>query len=197
LRDELKKKGKKKADDNVAPLWSGLAGLPRVQREVVFLFFQGSSLHDVARTRHEPPSQTRSRFTNALHHVAKKLRGQPVVGRAEPGCVGQDEMYLGLAEALPAPRKTALTEHVAACGTCKQRHEAAQELFGVLRRDIEPAAGAPPVLEQMPGPSIISTIVATAAIVLVALLCFLLLRSALEETVAPVKNELPGPVRPP
>ncbi len=191
LRHELRKEGKKKAGDGVAPLWSGLAGLPRVQREVVFLFFQGTRLGDVARIRHEPPSQTRSRFTNALHHVAKKAYDQPVRGRAEPRCLGQDEIYLWLAEALPPARKRALEEHAAACESCKRRCEAASEFFDTLRRDIKPLTSAPPLVDRMPGPSIVPTVVATAAILLAALVCFLLLRATFREDVTPVR-ELPG-----
>ena len=77
LRSELSKRGNRSAPDDVDPLWAGLAGLPRVQREVVFLHFQGMALRQVALVRSEAPGLTFSRFGKALCHVAKKLFGEP------------------------------------------------------------------------------------------------------------------------
>jgi len=179
LRKELRKKGLASAPEDVSRLWAALAGLPRVQREVVFLFFQGLSIPEIARARGEPPSQTRSRLVNGLHHVAKKIDEENEENHSPSTCPSRGELILAELDAIPPERKKAVTGHAQECPVCRARAEKSGELIRRLENDIRGLSRLPPLLEQIPGPSVLSTVLAAGAILGATFLCFLLLRSAL------------------
>ena len=195
LRKELGAMGLSSAPPGVSPLWAGLAGLPRVQREVVFLYFQGMPLRQVAHIRHEAPSHTRSRFSKALCHVARKSGHGGSRRELPAGCIRQDHVYIWLAGALDASEREALAGHVARCEACAQRHREGEELFARLREDIGAVTDVPPVLTQVPGPSLLSTLLGPAAILALAILGFFLLRAAFDGEVTTLEELPAGEVR--
>ncbi len=197
LRKELKKEGMPTAPDHVPALWAALAGLPRVQREVVFLFFQGHALADVARMRREPPSHTRARLTRALVHVARRtgLAGPGAAGSLPPRCVRIDHVYLAVAGE-SAPRECATwRDHAAACPTCGARFEKAEKLFATVRADIGAFAARPPFAVRMPGPPRVATWIGLAVILGAALAAFLALRGILGPAAGPVIETPEGAIR--
>jgi DNA-directed RNA polymerase specialized sigma24 family protein len=195
LRDELKRQGTPSAPPDVDPLWAGLAGLPRVQREVVFLFFGGFDLRDVARIRHEAPSHTRARFANALSHVAKKAGVYAPAAELPPGCLPVEEIHLLEAGALPPERAAAIASHTARCERCAERHQAGAAFIARLRETISPLNRVSPILPQIPGPSLWSTAIGSGIVLALAVICFLLARLALEDRAKPVRELPSGEVR--
>ena len=198
LRKELRKEGLPSAPDGVPVLWTALAGLPRVQREVVFLYFQGHPLAEAARMRREPPSHTRARFTRALMHVARKigLADPAVAGPLPPRCVRGDHVYLAVAGEAPPREGAAWREHAAACPACGARFERAEKLFAAVRADIGGFAARPPLAARMPGPPGAATWIGVALILAAALAAFLLLRGLLGPAAGPVVEMPNGAVRP-
>ena len=179
LRKELRKRGLASAPEDVSRLWAALAGLPRVQREVVFLFFQGLSIPEIARVRGEPPSQTRSRLVNGLHHVAKKIDEENAESDSPSLCPSRGELILADLDAIPPERKEVVAGHTRECPVCRARAEKSGELVRRLREHITELSRVPPLLDQIPGPSVLSTVLVAGAILGVTFLCFVLLRSAL------------------
>ena len=193
LREELKRRGKNRVPDTVGPLWAGLAGLPRVQREVVFYYFQGMPLSEVARIRSEAPSQTRSRFSKALCHVAKKaaMGGAVVSGRPRDlpdGCAAHDEVFLSLADALLPDRHNRIVKHAAECPTCHLKMNHSRELFARIREDITPFVQHEALLNQIPGPSNLTTMLGAAAVITITLVGFLLIRWGIKDAVTTVRD---------
>ncbi|HAK97226.1 MAG TPA: hypothetical protein DCM87_20110 [Planctomycetes bacterium] len=197
LRKELRKEGLPSAPDNVPALWAALAGLPRVQREVVFLHFQGHALSEVAHMRREPPSHTRARLTRALMHVARRigLAGPGSAGPLPPRCVRIDHVYLAVAGEA-APRECAAwKEHAAACPACGARFEKAEKLFAAVRADIGAFAARPPLALRMPGPPRAATWIGVAVILAAALAAFLALRGVFGPAAGPVIETPEGAIR--
>ncbi len=198
LRKELKKQGLAAAPANVPASWAALAGLPRVQREVVFLFFQGTSITDIAHIRREPPSHTRTRLTRALVHVARRtaLAGPYMPGLPPPRCFRVDHVYLAVADELPRHERAPFKEHVGRCPACAAQLAAAEKLFAALRKEIGPFLARPPLTTVQPGPSRLATFVGAAAVVAVAFAAFLALRSVFGPAALPVTETPAGQTQP-
>lgn len=142
------------------PLWHGLAKLSRVQREVMFLFFQGHSFSDIAAIRNDAPGLVRSRFVRALQHVRNKVLDMTAADTALHGAASWDDachewppdMFILLKAGVlqDQPRK-ALEAHCAACPACQKNREGVSAFFGLLREEIQPFAAPPPLLRRLPG----------------------------------------------
>ena len=191
LRKELRDQGLAEAPPGLSNLWLALAGLPRVQREVVFFFFQGFDVHDIARLRREPYAQSRARFTKALAHISRKTVGRDAPDALPPDCLRQELTFLLAArEAAQGERNRAET-HLQLCAACKQRMSRTTRLFEMLEKEISPHVLPEPLLNGIPGPSRIWAFGGAAAAMLAAAGVFFALWFACGELVVPIR-ELPS-----
>ncbi len=202
LRKELTRSGFKQAGRHASEIWRALAGLPRVQREVVFLYFQGFDIRELARIRNEPASYCRSRLGNALCRIVRRIKkggtdtennDQNTAPSVPAGCLEDQELHLAAAGSLAGRREEDAQKHLAHCAFCRRRAEEAAGVFESVRREIESAKLDKPLIEDMPSPSGASALIAIGVVIAAVLLVYLLLRGPLQTT---VKSLPPASARP-